>query len=59
MVLIDDILHYVQSYASTRLITLGLEERLEDALAILLADTHTIIAHADAELLAIRIFDTR
>ena len=58
MVLIDDILHDIQSDASARLVSLVLEEWLEDALAIILADTHAIIAHADAEVLAIRILAT-
>ena len=58
MVLIDDALHDIQSDARAGFVTLGLEEGLEDALAIFLADANAIIAHADAEPLAVGVFDT-
>ena len=59
MVQVNDVFYDIQSDTSARLIALGLEERLEDTLLILLADTYAIITHADAQVLTIGVLATR
>ena len=58
MVLIDDILHDVESDASAWLVALSLEERIEDTALVFLPDADAIIADLDTEVLAVGLHHT-
>ena len=47
--LVHDVLHDVQSDACAGLVVLRLEERIEDPLAVFLANPYAVIGHLDAE----------
>ena len=52
---IDDILHDVQADTGARLVVHRLEERLEDTLAVFLANADAIVADHDAEVHPVRL----
>ena len=55
---IDDILHNVQADTRARFVVHRLEEWFEDTLAVLLADTDTIVADHNTEVFPVRLYPT-
>jgi hypothetical protein len=59
MMEVNYVFYDIQPYTSPRLVSFSLEERLEDSMAIFLADTHTVITDTDTEPLTVRLYDAR